>query len=47
MNVQILDEKYGDEFEELYKKYENEGKARKVIPVHVIYVFNYILTSSN
>ena len=38
-----LDEKYGDEFEELYKKYENEGKARKVIPARK--VFNYILTS--
>jgi len=38
-----LDEKYGDEFEELYKKYEDEGRARKIIPARK--VWNYILTS--
>ena len=38
-----LDEKYGIEFEELYEKYETEGKAKKVIPARK--VFNYILTS--
>ena len=26
-----LDEAYGDDFEKLYEKYENEGRARKVV----------------
>ncbi len=38
-----LDDVYGDEFEELYLKYENEGKARKKIQARKIW--NYILTS--
>ena len=38
-----LDDCYGDEFEELYLKYESEGKARKKIQARKIW--NYILTS--
>lgn len=38
-----LNETYGNEFEELYVKYEKEGKARKTIPARKIW--NYILTS--
>ena len=38
-----LDELYGDEFEEVYLKYENEGKARKSLNARKIW--NYILTS--
>jgi ribonucleoside-diphosphate reductase alpha chain len=38
-----LEDVYGEEFEKLYSKYENEGKARKVIPARK--VWNYILTS--
>lgn len=38
-----LDTAYGDEFEELYKKYESEGKAKKVMSARKIW--NYILTS--
>ena len=38
-----LDEVYGDKYEELYTKYENENKARKTIPARKIW--NYILTS--
>ena len=38
-----LEEVYGDEFEALYKKYEDTGMARKVIPARK--VWNYILTS--
>ena len=29
---------YGDEFEELYQKYENEGRARKTIPASTIWM---------
>jgi len=38
-----LDDYYGDEYEELYLKYEKNGKARKVISARK--VWNYILTS--
>jgi ribonucleoside-diphosphate reductase alpha chain len=38
-----LEDVYGDEFEELYLKYESEGCARKTVPARKI--FNYILTS--
>lgn len=38
-----LEDLYGTDFEELYKKYETEGKARKTIPARKIW--NYILTS--
>jgi ribonucleoside-diphosphate reductase alpha chain len=38
-----LDKLYGDDFEELYTKYESEGRARKIIPARKIW--NYILTS--
>lgn len=38
-----LDDYYGDKYEELYLKYEKEGKARKVISARK--VWNYILTS--
>ena len=38
-----LDEVYGEKFEELYLKYESDGKARKVISARK--VWNYILTS--
>jgi ribonucleoside-diphosphate reductase alpha chain len=38
-----LEEAYGDAYEELYTKYENEGKARKTIPSRK--VWNYIITS--
>ena len=40
---QGLDNKYGEEFEELYTKYENENRARKTISARK--VWNYILTS--
>lgn len=32
-----LDEVYGDEFEKLYKKYESEGRGRKVLPAQKIW----------
>ena len=38
-----LDDTYGEEFEELYMKYESENKARKTISARK--VWNYILTS--
>jgi ribonucleoside-diphosphate reductase alpha chain len=38
-----LEELYGNRFEDLYIKYEKEGKARKSIPARKIW--NYILTS--
>jgi len=38
-----LDEAYGDTFEQLYNKYESEGKARKILPARKIW--NYIITS--
>jgi len=38
-----LEDVYGTEYEEMYTKYEKEGKARKVIPARKIW--NYILTS--
>jgi len=38
-----LDDVYGDQYEELYVKYENDGKARKKISARKIW--NYILTS--
>ena len=38
-----LDDIYGDEYEELYVKYENEGKAKKTVSSRKIW--NYILTS--
>jgi ribonucleoside-diphosphate reductase alpha subunit len=38
-----LEDVYGDKYEQLYLKYENEGKARKTVPARKI--FNYILTS--
>jgi len=38
-----LEEVYGDEFENLYTKYEDEGKARNTISARK--VWNYILTS--
>ena len=38
-----LDECYGEEFEKLYLKYEDENKYRKKIPARKIW--NYILTS--
>ena len=38
-----LEEVYGDEFEALYTKYEESGKARKTISARK--VWNYILTS--
>jgi len=40
---QGLDQAYGDAFEQLYNKYENEGKARKTLPARKIW--NYIITS--
>ena len=40
---QGLDQTYGDTFEELYEKYEKEGKARKTLPARKIW--NYIITS--
>ena len=40
---QGLDEAYGDAFEQLYNKYESEGKARKTLPARKIW--NYIITS--
>ena len=30
-----LSDTYGDEFEALYTKYENEGKYRRIVPVMV------------
>jgi len=38
-----LDDSYGEEFEELYLRYERENKMRKTIPARKIW--NYILTS--
>ena len=38
-----LDDIYGDEYDELYLKYENDGKAKKSISARKIW--NYILTS--
>ena len=38
-----LEQKFGDEYEELYKSFESAGKARKVMPARKIW--NYILTS--
>jgi ribonucleotide reductase alpha subunit len=38
-----LDDVYGDEYYELYLKYENEGKAKKSVSARKIW--NYILTS--
>lgn len=40
---QGLDQAYGDAFEQLYNKYESEGKARKTLPARKIW--NYIITS--
>ena len=40
---QGLDQAYGDSFEQLYNKYESEGKARKTLPARKIW--NYIITS--
>ena len=40
---QGLDKAYGDDFEQLYNKYESEGKARKTLPARKIW--NYIITS--
>ena len=38
-----LNDTYGDEYEELYLKYESEGRERKKIPARKIW--NYVLTS--
>jgi ribonucleotide reductase alpha subunit len=38
-----LDDIYGEKYEELYIKYENEGKAKKTISARKIW--NYVLTS--
>jgi ribonucleoside-diphosphate reductase alpha chain len=38
-----LEDLYGEDFEELYYRYEKEGKARKTLPARK--VWNYILTS--
>jgi ribonucleoside-diphosphate reductase alpha chain len=38
-----LDQTYGDAFEQLYNKYESDGKARKTLPARKIW--NYIITS--